>query len=585
MKVYKNVALTIGTLIFLGFLISNANAIENTQQKELKLWEINASNLSDIPKGIFQCQLTPRQPNNGTLSFNQTKKSIDFNWVYPVGYGGEIWIGSLYPSTDQNLSFVMDIDRDNWNGSWNIQTSNAFLTLTKTDYGAWIITSYYMNARGVETYSAIRCYYRKYGDPLNCPLNFSLVSYDLNRTNEVKFFNDTGICTCNAFTPYYAKDSHMLPYPAINIPLIEMWPSMSIAKTVTGHIYSITQTIPRKIITPYSVSKESFGLDGPHPLNTIQKGCSLLVSNNQTATIWADVGFLDTARINFIKYLLAHGWELGIHFHDHLYDKNQTAAKKEIDTEMRSIARIFNTTPKSFCSLQNHDNVTYATYIYKKYGALWRNGRNAAGWCGNYGALGGYSWEFINKSTVNRVTYPMMSHQIDVFPPLGYDHSDPAELAMYSNGYKASGVQICSFYEFYKSCLAQNETSIYITESDTNHMKFILKTNGYPVNVNVKTSISTPNVYSNNAPVTFALTTDGVKFLADSGIYTVTSDVLPTAGSTRNVNPGSHSTIVKFTDLSTGSPTSYNSSQNNLINFNYSTRVKRHQSLLLSRFN
>jgi PKD repeat protein len=101
--------------------------------------------------------------------------------------------------------------------------------------------------------------------------------------------------------------------------------------------------------------------------------------------------------------------------------------------------------------------------------------------------------------------------------------------------------------------MAQTATTN-VLQSDENNLKFELNTSGgYPVNINVQTTISPSSLDCNGMPVPFSQTSDGIQFTSiGNGTYTLTNSVpvLPVANFSTNVSEGYAPLTVNFTDMS-----------------------------------
>ncbi|MCK9575971.1 MAG: hypothetical protein M0R51_08505 [Clostridia bacterium] len=458
--------------IVLFALTDIASAVENTEIGEIEIYEINATESNTMPKGVIPYLLTTGSISSDHLRFDSVNHTIDITRNSTVS--GQVWMGGFYPATNQNLTFTISLDRDDWNANANIKTNNAYVVVTRASNGDYYIDTYGKNvgaSRLIDT--------SHHGKPLT----FSIVSNDTTRKNTIK------TTTGEKERSYYSTTNGLLlPYPAVFTPVIYIYADKSIATYCTVKVHSIKQSIPAYEVTPFCVGDlQSFGIDGPHEISTIQNGISLMQSNDQTCTIWADIDFLDSGRTEYIKALMEDGFELGIHFNENLNTKDLQDAYDEIDLEMEYMNTVFGEYPKTWCALQNSDNVSHAAYIYTNYGAYWRNGYSGGYWSSNLANLNELSNTFWGPAAENKIIYPTMSHQLDVTPAISTS-TEPALMTLFSNMYKENNVQICSFYQYYQSSIAQNNTEIEVIEAESDHTIFMITDNGFPCNIYVNNS-------------------------------------------------------------------------------------------------
>lgn len=505
---FKNIII-VCFILSIFFLSVPCLAFDNPSQGQLKIYNLDLSN--GMQNNIFKFQRTDGGINNSIVEYNSSTKSADITYT-TANNGGQMYVGGYYPATTQNLTFEIGIDRDDWNGNANIITPTAYITIFKTNtipatgYRRYILHLYALNGSNIQIID---------NNGTEKSDNFSLINYDENRTVELK--TQSG----SIYYPYYSDTNGVnLPYPAAITPLLYIYPYQSISNYTTVKLYKMEQYIPRKSITAYSVNNiQSFGLDGPHDISTIQNGIDLMTSHGQRGTIWADVGFLTNGREAYIKSLMSQGWELGIHFNKSLSTQSYTDATNEIDTEMEFMKSMFGEYPKTWCSLQNGDNVSHANYIYEKYGAYWRNGYSGDYFLANLATLNTISSGFWYNAITGGVIYPVMSHELDISPAPTFA-TEPELFSAFSNGYNNSNIKIESFYTYYKNAIAQNETAINITTSDENATVFNVTTYGKWCSLNMIDNYgSTAKVYLHNSSVDADVTDNNISFIASNGTY------------------------------------------------------------------
>jgi hypothetical protein len=91
------------------------------------------------------------------------------------------------------------------------------------------------------------------------------------------------------------------------------------------------------------------------------------------------------------------------------------------------ITETFGRAPTTWCSFENKDNVTHATFAYYQLGMLWRNG--FIDFVPNVGTLTERRWpEFWSKISEAQMVYPSFTHNTDelIMPPeyysIGYEN-------------------------------------------------------------------------------------------------------------------------------------------------------------------
>ncbi|RPJ50747.1 MAG: hypothetical protein EHJ95_06510, partial [Methanobacteriota archaeon] len=334
-----------------------AGAAENIDVGQLKIYDLNASNLSSVPEGIYAAtSKTVNAECNTSVTYNNTLNSFDFTKTSKNI--GELYIGKLYPMTDGDIAIDLGI---NASSSWSvlyISSSVSYLTVRRTSNNDYKITSTWEDDNGslvqTQTFtipaSAVK----------NNHVKIHTTSYNANRTNVV-WYNDT-LCTSS---PYYKKSVRDITYPVMINPLLYV--TAYIDKDadpgdLTVHIYSVEQTIPQKTVTVYPANNEmGFGLDDPLPQYT-QNGTAYMLANGQVGTVWCNPTENDPANVAYIKSLLDNGWELGIHFKTSLDSYSLEDSYTVIDNEVAAVTATYGQVPTSWCSLRNRDNVSHALY-------------------------------------------------------------------------------------------------------------------------------------------------------------------------------------------------------------------------------
>ena len=151
-------------------------------------------------------------------------------------------------------------------------------------------------------------------------------------------------------TPYTTETTRKLPYTNVIQPLIylEFWADGADG-WVNVHLYNITQSIPRDTITPYARNDiMAFGFDYPNVANN-QNGTDLLISHNQTASVYvSEANLINSDDIDYDNSLFANGFKGCIHFHPGLASESLEEAENTVDTQTALMEEKLGLTPASW---------------------------------------------------------------------------------------------------------------------------------------------------------------------------------------------------------------------------------------------
>jgi hypothetical protein len=505
------------TIFLFSLLIPSASAIENSFTGYLKLNEINASNISTLPESWYVASknIEEFKECNVTILYNNKLHSIDY--VKEAGQSGELYIGGLYPVIECNLSVELGIDQDNPRSEFYFYTPTAYVIIQRDVSSSYKVGSLWTDDSGVSHSSSFTI---PSHEVINNRIHINIQNYESNRTNVVKYNEDLFVAS-----PYRTFSERSLPYHIL-YPTLLFGEAYVPSGSINVHIYSLTQEIPRHIVTSYGDNKTiGFGLDYPTTSHN-KNGVAYMHSNGQVGTVWADVDYNDDDTTAFIKSLLNNGWELGIHFSKPLSAYDKDTAYAIIDNETAIITTRYGRTPTSWCSFQNRDNVTHAVYAYQHHGMYWRNGASGVEWITNIGTLSNVTYDWWDAALNHSATTPVFTHRTDESQEVLYS-IDPIKFRSFSDNCKNKKINVCGFVEYYKKGLAQNETNINISEFNATHLKFTLITNGYPCNVNVFTGFVSPEVYKNGSEIPSETVDGGITFKADgNAVYNVSTNVV-----------------------------------------------------------
>lgn len=454
---------------------SNPGVIDNGDKGELTLWSFNADNIiKSMPEGFYLADILPRLVRNQTLEFNQSLNCIDLKTYQ--NSTGMLYVSGLYPTTDSTVTFELGVDQDGRSAS-SIKSSNCFIAI-RCDGKNYRLYSFWTDNNNATNGLYFEIPVKSLKDN---KIKFDIISDERKRINTIKYNKSIYLKT-----PYVNPNQRDLPYTYLTQPIIQIHNNLSSNNTYcTLHIYNIEQKIPRRVITPYGTkTKSGFGLDGPHDLIYIMGGINYMTDRGHVGTIWADIRYLDESKIAFIKNLLNNGWGLGIHYSKELTTLPLKDAYSLMDSEYAAISDIFSTSPTTWCSLENKDNITHAIYAYKKHGMIWRNGNAGVNYLPNVGNLDNNSWYWWYRSANNSVIYPTFTHRLDQKKAIKYS-IDYSKFRHFIDVYTNKNIQMVGFEEYYKKNINQKEANITILEKNDSNMIFSVKTNGYPCNVNV----------------------------------------------------------------------------------------------------
>jgi PKD repeat protein len=531
---------------------SESLASNNPIIGNLTINNMNFSDMSAVPTGVFAASNT-NVPYNANLTYNKKLKAIDFKRTY-TGYG-MLFIGGMYPTTEQNLTIDVGLEGSSTSTTIKFYNTVAEIRVRRMSDNSYSVYSYWTDDSGSEHNSF-------YNVPSSLVVNnhipVSILSDNNNRNNVIMSWNSSFGVT----TPYKQNAVRNLPYPVVIIPLLtgELYVTGTQSSDwACAHIYSVQQTIDRKIITIYPTKNiTGFGVDGPQEkYNT--KAIAYMNNYGYLGTAWADPVDNDPINIDFNKALLANGWELGIHFSHRLTDLSLQAAESLMDSEYAIVTARYGQAPTSWCSLQNADNVTHAVYAYQKYGMLWRNGPTGMHLVSMIGNIYNDTWPWWSQASANAVLCPAFTHRTDPDPTIKYS-IDYSKFTKWVNNYHDASVKVTGFKQYYGNGLAQDTDSVNLIESNNSNIEFMATLNGYSFLTNAKTTFPVNSVMFGNTSIPFTLNNDGATFtVSKTGIYVVSSNISTNVISQFIASPtsGTFPLKVNFIDKSTGSPTSW----------------------------
>lgn len=464
MKQVVYIVRTLASLFILWLVIPScspiAEAAANDRSGDRTVFHQDFSSMRDVPSNVYLATETePYVTSNSTLSFDSDDKAVRFDVTQ--GPIGDFIVGGLSPAISTSVTMDIRFGRTNFNAEANIRAGSAWLLLTipeSSPSGTLRIRSYYYDPQltyiqsdinGVVTGNSGR-------------FRITIVTDNDGRTDNIYVDGVQKMTSPTLWSnPKFSPASYDL---FVNPSMYFYFTNVPPAGSAYVELYSISQTVPEyKYITPLSNPKLiPFGLDGPHPYQYIRDGLTLMAANAQRGTIWADplyIGDYSAQDLNSLKELISNGWELGVHFSERLNQLSSEDATAAMDTEYEIIKAKFGASPTSWCSLGNADNATHADYAYKKYGMVWRNGKNGVGILSNIGNLEDANWNFWKKTSAAGAVFPTFTHRLDSTPAIQFSVS-PANFSRFVQNYLNNGVQIVGFREYWDIVQNSYRTSI-----------------------------------------------------------------------------------------------------------------------------
>jgi len=550
----KNILSILILFLVIMLCIPESLASNNPIIGHLTISNMNYSKMSVVPTGVFAAS-KPDVSYDASLTYNKTLKAIDFKRMYN-GHG-MIFLGRMYPTTDENLTIDVGLDGTSTSPKIKFYNTVAEIHVCRMSDNSYRVSSFWTDDDGSEHYSY---YYVPTKLVVKNHIPVSILSSNKNRKNVVMSWNSSYAVT----TPYRQNTTRNLPYPVMINPLLtgELYvDGIHSSDWTCAHIYSVQQMIDRRTVTIYPIENTTgFGIDGPLKQYNA-KSAAYMAKCGYVGTVWAALNENDPTTVNFNKALLANGWELGIHFSHRLTDLSLQAAETLMSSEYATLTARYGQAPSSWCSLQNKDNITHAVYAYQKYGMLWRNGPAGVHLVTTVGNIYNDTWPWWSLASSNAVVYPAFTHRTDQDSPSTIKYSiDHSKFTKWVNNYHDASVKVTGFKQYYLNGLAQEKASVNLIESDNSAVKFTATFNGYPFNANVQTTFPVNSVLWGNTTIPFTRNKDGTTFtVSKNGIYVVSSNISTRVISQFSASPisGTFPLKVKFTDKSTGSPTSW----------------------------
>lgn len=504
-------------------------AVSNERIGDRVVFEQDYSTMDQVPDNMWLgLDTAPQTTTNVTLSYDYTKRAVEYNAV--PGAAGKLYIGGLSPAVQTSITMDVEFSRSNFNSLMNVRYGNAWVAIklqniVVPDGGAkacLVIYSYYYDPNLTNENLGLTdpIYPRAPDGADSLRFNLTISSDGIARTNSIYI---DGIKILE--TPISAVSTRQYEPNAFANPYVIFNPTVGSAdETGVGlAIHSIAQTVPAyQYVTPISnPSITPYGLDGPHPYGTVDEGIALLQQYGGRGTIWADVGYVNDDNIDYLRQLIAEGWELGIHYSTGLSNKDWETAVQIMESEYATITEMFGQSPTSWCSLQNNDNVTHANYAYANLGMVWRNGAMGVHSQSNVGNLCDAYWTWWANASAAGMVYPTFTHQTDPDPAILFSISMSNYEAWLDN-YAAAGVSIVPYYDYWT--LAQNTYHTQVSDLSIENgksMSFTLDNIGGRSRLFVAAPWTEKVLDGNGNEIPYEVVDDGIIIEVEAGEYQV----------------------------------------------------------------
>ncbi len=507
---------------------SAATAVTNDRLGDKTVFRQDYSSMHQVPSNVYLAtEIEPYVTANSTLTFDSSNRAVRLDVTHsPIG---DLIVGGLSPAISTSVTMDVGFGRTNFNAEGNIRAGGAWLMVTipgSAAPGTLRIRSYYYDPQLTYVQSEIP----EVVTGNSGRFTITIVTDNDGRTDNI-YVNGVQKMTSPTLwsNPKFSPTSYDL---FVNPSAYFYFTNVAPASSAYIELYSISQTVPEyKYVTPLSSPKMiPFGIDGPHPFQYVRDGLALMVAKGQRGTIWADplyVSAYSAQDLDSLKKLISNGWELGIHFSERLNGLNFEDATAAMNREYDVIKTTFGTPPTSWCSLGNADNATHADYAYKKYGMVWRNGKNGVGILSNIGNLEDANWTFWEKTSAAGAVFPVFTHRLDTTPAIQFSVS-PAVFSGFIQNYVNAGVQIVPYREYWNIIQNSYRTTVSDLRTENRVLRsFTVRNTGGKSRLFIATPSATKVVDQQGYSVPFEKADGGIVIEVPSGDYTLTSGGSP----------------------------------------------------------
>jgi hypothetical protein len=493
------------------------------------------SEIGMVPNNVFT--MNPASPfivNGVTLNYNQIDGSIVYSSVKGESDpAGRVYVSGLTPAVIVNRTIDLEFTWDQESPYLIVQSDTAYRILLhmseacpEVRIGSYTGGAIDITELTIEDWPQFADYDGSGG---SIRAKLGIMSNGVDRTVSV-YIDDRLVTTASMPIPSKTDEGDLIyTSPTLSIDHL-IGSGAPEGSRCTTRIYSITETVPRySHLTPLADPRvHGWGLDGPHPVDTIQNGVALVHQHGWTGTIWADVRLVapGTDRHAYVMYLLDSGWELGIHYSKKLTSLPLSEALDLMYSEYRQIEEWFGRSPIIWCSQGNQDNVTHAKYAAESLGMIWRNGYNLYGRMGNFRAVIEDRWdgglEVLSKHGAIGVLY---THETDLEPTydpangIGWDHFQE-----WVTNHADNGVRMVGWYEYWANAMNTHYTQISdLMVDDGKSMSFALDNIGGKSRVFVAAPWTEKVLDGDGNEVPFEAVDDGIIIEVEAGEYQIYS--------------------------------------------------------------
>ena len=484
---------------------SSSTITSNISQGDFTLFSQDYTTSSSIPSNVFVSLPTYPEISNATLSYDNTRKALDFGVARDQV--GSFFIGGLTPMDQTTYHLEMSLQRSNGGSQSYIEFPG----------GSFIYQIYYDGTRLIRSEDG------------SISMNLGLVS---DNRIAIDIILDTSLDTfrvkysASQFIDIpWSDDRQSVPYDTFTGGFLAFETYVNHYDTkVDTFIYKLTQTTPRSYITSLGAKNlTAFGLDHGGPLTGVQNGVAAVTNVGGKGTLWMDVGYgfmTDNTQLAYYQDLINnHGWVLGIHFSKILTDMTMSDATALMQSEYNQLTARMGVAPTTWCCLTNAENMTLVSWAYTHLGMLDRNFDFGTGAIPNVGNLWSDTMTWWSKAATAGLVMPTFVHETDITPPGPYSLS-LADFKKWVNAYTASGIQITSFSDWYLTNLNAGDGQATNIVANDQTATFTMSTNGARcyVNVNYHATALTVVTDQGAGSVPYTVQSDGsISFWTQNG--------------------------------------------------------------------
>lgn len=517
------------------FIFPMVSAEDTPLDTELVVFHQDYSTMTELPSNIFTTA-NVNVPYIANISLNYDPSTSSIQSTKYKGQIGEVNVIGLVPAlvTTYNIKFSWDQTYSTWSGaSIYLRLSGIQINAQANSAGTSMsLRGQYYN----ETFSQLTAWTWALGAIEE--YNITIIANSITKTANVTCNSETGFFSGDI--PWYGSTSDPTREGILGVRgsyeynpehmtfMAGVASSGGLGDCTKLWIKEITQTIPgtAKVQAIGSTIHQALGFDGPREPSHVMDGFNLIESYGGKPTIFADVDYLtNETYVQYIKGLIANGWELGIHFTEDLNSIAWEDLFDFIDTDFAAIVDIFNASPRSWTCLHTVGNNTQAAYIYATYGCVWRNFLMPNTLMASASLTNNsFQWYF-PASLSGYAGFTVFTHDTDL-EPADVNSIDASKFRLWLSALVSNEIKIVGYYDWYMIQTNQVSAS-YTIEYSKYGMEITANTNGFPAMTLVQNISSTETIImdQNGKQVPFTTTPeDYILFEAeDDGVYLITT--------------------------------------------------------------